>query len=280
MVELVLLFCLALAALRTGVKLHAFVAMSNHVHIVLTDVEGRLPEFMHTFCRLSACLLNHYYDRQECLWSPGSYSAVHLVEAEDVLRFMAYLFANPTAAGLTARGAEWPGVISHPDDLLEGDGIERRKWVKRPQFYFGKESNVPAALWLEFSCPPSLADRPRREVVADLLARREAREAEARRKREAVGRRFLGVKGVLATSPFDRARSKEGRRRLSPTVACQNREKRIEVLRERRRFMARYRLCFELFRRGMRQVVFPAGTYGPVRFCGVRAAPIDRDRAA
>ncbi len=42
----IVLFVLACAAARYNVAIHAFCVMSNHVHIVLTDVDGRLPSFM------------------------------------------------------------------------------------------------------------------------------------------------------------------------------------------------------------------------------------------
>ncbi|RMH42670.1 MAG: hypothetical protein D6689_07445, partial [Deltaproteobacteria bacterium] len=40
-------YCVAYAATITGVELHALCVLSNHWHAVLTDPEGRLPEFMH-----------------------------------------------------------------------------------------------------------------------------------------------------------------------------------------------------------------------------------------
>ena len=42
-------YCLAHAQTKTGVKIHASIAMSNHVHHVVTDPDGRLPEFVYIF---------------------------------------------------------------------------------------------------------------------------------------------------------------------------------------------------------------------------------------
>ena len=43
----IFLFCLAVAAERFGILIHAYCALSNHYHIVLTDPEGTLPAFAH-----------------------------------------------------------------------------------------------------------------------------------------------------------------------------------------------------------------------------------------
>ena len=40
-------FCLAIAAERTGVLVHAYCVLSNHYHLIATDPHGNLPVFMH-----------------------------------------------------------------------------------------------------------------------------------------------------------------------------------------------------------------------------------------
>jgi putative transposase len=40
----ILLYALAISARRFGLEVHALCAMSSHVHLVVTDVEGRLPQ--------------------------------------------------------------------------------------------------------------------------------------------------------------------------------------------------------------------------------------------
>ncbi|MBK6849276.1 MAG: hypothetical protein IPG96_17695 [Proteobacteria bacterium] len=42
-VNRILGYCLAVAAERYGLRLHAFCAMSNHLHVVATDVHGNPP---------------------------------------------------------------------------------------------------------------------------------------------------------------------------------------------------------------------------------------------
>ena len=45
LVNQVFLYCLAYAAQFSGVQVVAFVCLSNHWHAIVTDVEGRLPDF-------------------------------------------------------------------------------------------------------------------------------------------------------------------------------------------------------------------------------------------
>jgi hypothetical protein len=59
------MFVLAFAAAVTGVELHAVVVMSNHIHIVATDVHGRHPEFTRMAFRLIALGLKRHYGIEE-----------------------------------------------------------------------------------------------------------------------------------------------------------------------------------------------------------------------
>jgi hypothetical protein len=118
------------------------------------------------------------------------------------------------------------------------------------------------------TCPPALAGLPREQVIANLIARRKEKEAAAANRMHAEGRRFLGVKRVLAQSPFSRPSSREPRRNLSPVIASRYRWRRIEELLCLKSFRLRYRDAFERFRGGERTVQFPYGTWGPVRLYG------------
>ncbi|MEL6189003.1 MAG: transposase [Myxococcota bacterium] len=45
-VNLILWYCLAVALSATGVEIHEFCFMSNHVHLVVTSTRGELPNFI------------------------------------------------------------------------------------------------------------------------------------------------------------------------------------------------------------------------------------------
>ncbi len=56
-------YCVALAAERHGILVHAVTCMSNHWHAVVTDPHGRIPEFSRDVHSLSARALNAHLGR-------------------------------------------------------------------------------------------------------------------------------------------------------------------------------------------------------------------------
>jgi hypothetical protein len=125
------------AANKTGVLLHAVCVISNHWHGVVTDPFARLPEFLEHFHRLLAKAQNASLDRcrWENLWSSDKTSVVLLVSDEDVLEKMAYVIANPTAAGLVRSPCDWPGVITAR--------LGERCTVEMPEVFFDPEGALP-----------------------------------------------------------------------------------------------------------------------------------------
>jgi hypothetical protein len=89
----------------------------------------------------------------------------------------------------------------------------------------------------------------------------------------ADGRSFLGARAILAQDPYDAPRSSEPRRTLSPRIAAKNTWARIEALRRVKAFIERYRVAYCQWKAGVRDVVFPAGTYGMRVQHGVACAP-------
>lgn len=245
-------YILAVAAKRYGICLHALCVLSNHFHIVLSDPEGRLPTFERDLDSLVARSVNALHGRWESFWAPGSYSAVTLVTTNDILNKAAYVLANPVAAGLVPAGDAWPGLW-----CAAGKGGPRH--VKRPKHFFRADGPLPAEAVLEFECPPGFesVDSFRKE----LLARVKELEERAAVELATAGRTFLGVRGVMAQDPEARPTSREPRRQLNPRVACGDKWRRIETLQRLKAFLSDYREAWQSFARGVRDTVFPHGTY-------------------
>jgi putative transposase len=264
-VNAIVLYCLALAAHRFGVDLHAFSFLSNHYHLIVTDRRGQLPLFMHDLNLLLARALNARNGHFESFWAPGTYSVVRLTDADAILEKMAYTLANPVSAGLVSRADLWPGVSSRPCDL----GAPPRM-VSRPPEFFRREgpSSLPAEVPLVIVPPPGFADVPLatlREQVATRLADHEER---ARRHRR--GRGFLGRRRVLLQPVFARPADDNPHFGLNPRVAGRDKRNRIEALLRLRSFLAAYREAWTKLKAGFRnQVVFPAGTWRLRRELGV-----------
>ena len=81
----IIAYCLARAARATGVKVHVVCAMSNHIHLVVTDVNGLLPQFSARLFREIALCIKAHRGVRERVWAAGSYSAVELVTERAVM---------------------------------------------------------------------------------------------------------------------------------------------------------------------------------------------------
>jgi len=255
-------YVLAAKAKQYGIRLHAYCVLSNHWHCVLTDPLGNLPRFQRDLGSTVARALNAAHGRWESFWAPGSYSAVALQTSDDVLDKMAYVLANPVAAGLVSHGAEWPGLWSAPARIGAG-----AREVKRPEHYFRKAGNAPATAELELVSPEGGTSAA--ELGRLLNAALTAREDRAARELGAAGRPFMGVTRVNAQRPFARPAPGEPRRGLKPRVASLDKWKRLEAIHRLKSFLARYREAWRAFQQGARAVTFPAGTYWMRVTCGV-----------
>jgi REP element-mobilizing transposase RayT len=256
-------YLLAVASTRFGILLHAFTFLSNHFHAVLTDPEGKLPAFMQYFCALLARYMNHRLGRSEKFWSSGAYNMVVLETAEDVFDKLAYVLANPVSAALVPRASEWPGLWTSPDQIGAGP-----RTVNRPERFFLKEGPLPETAQLELVCPTGFDSVE--ELRSSLSAELAEREQLAERKLDGEGRTFLGAQKALAQDPFDRPNTAEPRHKLKPRIACLDKEKRVAALLRLRAFFDSYRLAWLEFAEGLRDTMFPHGTYWMKIAYGVR----------
>ena len=125
-------YCLALAANKHGIEVHALGVMSNHYHLVVTDVRGVLPDFMMGLHRSLALSIKQLRDLDEVLWEPNvPYSAVELGRPSEILDKIAYTLLNSVSAGLVRTPERWPGVLSTLEQLRQG-----MLQVERPRVWF------------------------------------------------------------------------------------------------------------------------------------------------
>lgn len=243
-------YVLVLAALRFGIQVHAFCVLSNHYHLILTDPDARLPAFSQYLDSLVARAVNACLGRWESFWSPSSYSAVALATPRDVFDKTLYVLANPIAAGLVRRAREWPGLWSDPELIGSGTIVARR-----PKTFFRDDGYLPEQVELELTIPPGIEspDQFRKDLAAALRERED--------EHAATGRGFLGRARVSAQSPWATPSSRERRREPKPRVAAKDRWKRAEALARLAGFIAEYREAWRRWKSGIRDVLFPAGTY-------------------
>jgi len=255
---------MGLAQQRSGVAIHAVCAMSSHLHLTVTDTEGGLPEFEHHLNLLVAKTLNASRDRWGAMWEPESYSAVGIPIPNDVIGKCGYTLANPVSAGLVREGHQWPGVRLGPESW----GQEIR--ARRPRYFFNDlGGETPDEVVLLLTRPAGfehLDDEALRELLEQEVLRQEE---EARMKIARERRTFLGRRAVLDQSIYDNAQSWERRRKLKPRIACRDQWKRMEAIQRLQEFVTEHRKAWEAFRAGIRNVVFPYGTYAMRIYMGV-----------
>jgi len=257
------IYCLALAAQRTEMRVLAFLAHSNHHHTIVVDTYGRMPEFLETFHKLVAKHQNALRGRWENFWASEASSIVELIDDEDVLAKMTYALTNPVKDGLIERADQWPGATS-----LRASLDERPISARRPSRFFRKDSDLPQTVTLEIERPPGFRHLAPIEWRGVLAGRICSAETAARHERNAEGRRILGRAEVLKQRPTDRPQSWEARRQLSPRAASVNKWARIEVLQRNKVFLSAYRAARDLWKGGA-TALFPTGTYWLRRFAGV-----------
>ena len=255
LVSSVLLYCLAEAARKSQVQIHAFCVLANHIHLVVSDPESRLPVFVHWLDMFVAKCINASLGRWENFWSSGTYSAVRLEDPEAVLEKMVYTLTNPVAAGLVSHGYQWPGLRSAPGLIGE------KRIVQRPKIFFRPAGRAPMSSELIVARPPSFAHLSDQAFSLLLQQAVENKEAEIRHKAKANGDSFLGRKAILAQSPYATPRTHEPRRQINPRVATRDKWSRIEALQRLRCFLEAYRDAWQQFREGISGAIFPAGTY-------------------
>jgi putative transposase len=178
---------------------------------------------------------------------------VRLEHPDDLLDKLAYLIANPVAAGLVKDPRDWPGVMT--------TGLGETLVAERPAVFFRRKSSMPERAKLVCTLAPAL-----RHLGLDAAARRlraAARESVRRAKHSirAQGRDFLGADAVRAMPTHRRATTPESMRRRTPSLTSRDATRRETAIRQLRVFRAAYRIAFECWRTGRRTVRFPEGTY-------------------
>lgn len=256
LVNRIFLYCIAVAAARANVILHAVVVLGNHLHIVLTDPDARLPEFTRWLFEFTAKCVNASLGRWENLWSSEEPSVVKLEHPDDFLDKVLYTMANPVAAALVGKSEDYPGLVTQPKDYLEGPKV-----VGRPEVFFRQDGPTPATAKLELVPPPGFEEMGVEGFAQMVKEELEAREMDLRLQHRDARRPILGRKGVMEQDPFAYPESKEPRRNLNPRVGAKNKWRRVEALKRVKDFVVDHAKALARLVAGERDVLFPAGTY-------------------
>lgn len=269
MVRKVFAYCLAHAARLYNIRIHGFLVMSNHYHLLATDMDGNLPAFMSYLNEFIAKVLNHFWGRWEYFWAPGTYSAVRLETADDVIDKLVYTLVNPVKSFLVKDSKNWPGISSH----IMQYGVDKE--FKRPEIFFRKDGPMPEKATLSLEVPPAFAGTPA-EFKTMLNERIRQAEAEYQEQAKTQKKSFLGVAKVKELRHTDRPMSPAPRRNLNPHIASKDGNALRNGLRRLKWFRTVYEVARKLFESGDKSVEFPFGTYALQKFVCIQAiAPPD-----
>jgi putative transposase len=262
------IYCLALAAQRCRIQVLFTVAMSNHHHTGIYDPEGQYPAFIEHFHKLFAKCQNALRGRWENFWSSEQSSVVRLVDAHDVLDKMTYALTNPVKDRLVDKAHHWPGVTSL-DALLHGRDLV----ASRPGHFFREDGAMPDNATLSFVRPNGFEDLSIAAFTALVIERIQAVEERTAAERHRTGIPVLGRRAILAQDWNEGPDSRERRRQLNPRVAAASKWARVEAFLRNRAFRDAYAAARASLAAGVRNIVFPAGTYWLKRFTNAFCVP-------
>lgn len=251
-------FWLAKAKARyPGIELWCVVQMGNHLHLCLRDRESNLSAFMRDFLGHCAKSLNRL-DHVRGTVFERRYTAIPIVDVDAAVRRVAYAVCNPVDAGLVRSYRDWTGLCiwygTHNKETLtyfhEGKYKRALKEAERTGQRVRREDfEETAALDLD------PIDGVNRSLVADAI---DARETELQKKHK----RFMGLRKILAQSPFDRPRMPK--RSAMPLCLFTCREAKRAFARGWFRFLEEYNVASEAFRAGDLDVSFPMFSFRPM----------------
>ena len=115
---------LKVAAEKYGCQIHAYVLMTNHVHLLITPLHrDSLSRLFQYVGRYYVTYVNNTYDRTGTLWE-GRYKANIVEEENYLLSCHRYIELNPVRAGMVKRPEDYPwssygcNALSTNDSLL------------------------------------------------------------------------------------------------------------------------------------------------------------------
>jgi len=264
-----ILYCIADAQAQHPVQIHAFCAMSNHVHVVLTDLDGTAPLFVQAMNQNIARFVNCSLGRFGAMWEGGARpNYCVLPEHGDILDKIVYTLTNPVKAGLVSEHHLWPGALSNTAQIARG-----RITTKRPAKFFAKTDD-PSLLTRELvlTQPPGPVVMSQ-EDYGKYLARRVGEvEGAIAADRAAKGLKWLGRKECLKIDPYGAPPTKWKPFSRNPKVSSKHEEARNAWILRMKRFLVPYDGAKREFRAGKRDVPFPPGTFAMRVHWGVSIA--------
>lgn len=131
--------CLKEACSRYQVLVHAYVLMTNHIHLLMTPEDRTgISRVMQSIGRRYVQYINKAYQRTGTLWE--SRHKASLIDAERyLLTCYRYIELNPVTANMVRHPAEYPwssyrcNALGEPNPVIENHELYRRLGVTRQE---------------------------------------------------------------------------------------------------------------------------------------------------
>lgn len=251
-------YCLGHYADKHGMTLNAVCVMSTHVHLVAFDRDGNRSLFLRDVNRGIANVVKALRGWRGQVFRPKP-NIVRLLTEQAIVDKIAYVLANPVAAGAVKRFVEWPG-------LCDAGGLSERRQqaVVRPRHFFSRTSELPARVAFKLEPPAALLATRGLPKTRRLIAKAAAHhEAKAQAEIERLNWKIHGPQHCLRMNPFQRAKAYEVFGAREPTFAVLGGGRALYTLAttQLRAFRRAYRSALEQWRNRKRHVRFPWGTW-------------------
>ena len=220
--------CLAQSLRVYPVDFHAWVALSNHIHMIVTCTAERLAEFVGHFKTASSIEIGrHLHDWTGGIWRQG-YHAQEILDAAAYDHYFSYLASHGTKEFLVDRSEQWPG--SHTLDALRGKGPLRGTWIDRTGYHDAcarRRKNDPAPDIRDHHQPRTVDPVPppfwedlttdqQRDRVRQILRTVNERAASERLRQNRTPK---GIKAILAEHPHTRPAHTDNSPMRSPCLS-------------------------------------------------------------
>jgi len=263
--------CLVLGVLgraqrRYGVRIHDFIFMSNHYHLLLSVQSAfQLARFMGYLNGNLAKEVARLTGWKDKVWS-RRYQAV-LVSREERAQVerLRYILAHGAKENLVSSPRAWPGVSSLKahlgEEALEGIWFDRTKEFsagrRGVELSFHERTEAERVRLTPLPCWQDLSDSTRRVLIAEMLSEIEF---ETREQRSETGNDPLGAAAVLRQRPTDRPR--QSKRSPAPFAHCASNNERKRLWQAYGWFLGAYLDASEKLKTAG-TAFFPEGAFPP-----------------
>ncbi len=271
------IFKAAAAAFSDRIHIHEFEFLSNHFHILGTDLDACLPAFMRELNRAISRQLNALRGIRGTNIEKGyNLCQVDMFTGDRALEHAVYILTQATAAHLVERASEWKapnsfateygvpesvkrpecGLWSRPNDLRHHPASRRSGRAR-----YAGHSNAPETVVFELVRPPIYAELSDSALRARIRRCVEVREDELIRERRRTGRRVAGWNRVVSRNFLEIPAKGEEYFARVPSFSAATPDRRAALARAHASFRAAYNRALARFIDGVRDVLFPPGTY-------------------